>query len=1137
MADGSLQIGLSQLEEAFAGVQRLLGSAAPDGAVGEGYAGAADLVQSSSIRPDAFRATLEGQLGGILKWELAASFEQIGNGLELLEQLATITSLEPLQAFGADLLAAGETVSVGVIDLLDDALSTLRELAEQIPTEGREIAAALIDQLMKILSSLEGEEASAIRAWAQSLAELHSQLLPILAANDPDERSGALLDYFQQQLQSTLDLLGVPGARQLVESVEQLTTRWGLPDFGEFGAAITDVQEKLAALEAVAIDEDELFAAAALAAEESFATLEARLGSIVDALRRVVQTPVLRPGALADELRRKIEATLRVEVHDVHRIDDPFHALFDRVDGFIEGIDLSLLGGQIGERFQELSHAIEQLGISEIGGQLQERLGDAAEFMARLESGIGALNSAIEGQFAQRAAELRALTSRFGEFQPDGSFRYHLQDEIRNALNMARKAIAGDPTDPAAPSLAGAIEEFRGAITELLELLDGILAPVDEALEDATAAALAGIDEFRTFLDELELGNLSEQLRSQVEQIVAQLAPIDFTGLIGPIVEELQRNARKLAGINADSLNDLLRQALATALEVVIDIDFTETIAAPLREEFQQVRAIPTQALAELQRRYLEVLEVLDRLSPEHLLEPLDRAFALIEGAVGALEIDALVAPLDELHQDYLVQPLTQLRPSTLLTPVGIAFDRVSALFGEVDGAALIAPFEVQLNELKQQVDRLDPTAWTANLASSLALIRGRVEGIRPAAFLAPIAAEFDRLSEELDPFRPSALLAPAADLAQPLLELLESVQQETVTALFALFQAPLLLLEQIHPETLAARARIQLTGLLTQLDSLRLQSALNRIRGVHFDLSASMRAGGIEARIELAATLDPQRRLGPLLRAEEELRGGVADLIEALDLSALAPIYEQFRGYLLALLPPYAREALDVETFRRLMRLADPTRFLEELDTRFDALLERLVPIRPQELGAELDAAYDLLLELVGAIDLDGVLAEIEGLLQGMKESIADLRIDYIGAAIDRSMEELNALFTALDPSLFSDELDEIHAELSDLVGSVRPSLLLAGVQPRIEQVQELIGRANPGVVLGEPLGEAWESIERILADLDLPLILEPVIETLDQLEVTFESALRETETAFDRMLGAARGALRGSSTASLSF
>ena len=47
-----------------------------------------------------------------------------------------------------------------------------------------------------------------------------------------------------------------------------------------------------------------------------------------------------------------------------------------------------------------------------------------------------------------------------------------------------------------------------------------------------------------------------------------------------------KRPDQKLQIIDTESLNDLLREALKVALDVIIQIDFTVTISTPLKDQF-----------------------------------------------------------------------------------------------------------------------------------------------------------------------------------------------------------------------------------------------------------------------------------------------------------------------------------------------------------------------------------------------------------------------------------------------------------------------------------------------------------------------------------------------------------------------
>jgi hypothetical protein len=56
------------------------------------------------------------------------------------------------------------------------------------------------------------------------------------------------------------------------------------------------------------------------------------------------------------------------------------------------------------------------------------------------------------------------------------------------------------------------------------------------------------------------------------------------------------------------------------------------------------------------------------------------------------------------------------------------------------------------------------------------------------------------------------------------------------------------------------------------------------------------------------------------------------------------------------------------------------------------------------------------------------------------------------------------------------------------------------------------------------------------VLGEVDFTLVLSPLADKLDEIEVSFEAALRQVEEAFDAMLGAARSALAGGGGASVS-
>src|SRR5690606_4910832 len=317
----------------------------------------------------------------------------------------------------------------------------------------------------------------------------------------------------------------------------------------------------------------------------------------------------------------------------------------------------------------------------------------------------------------------------------------------------------------------------------------------------------------------------------------------------------------------------------------------------------------------------------------------------------------------------------------------------------------------------------IDLTGWIDQLSAAVAKVKADIGGLRPSGLLDPLIADFAALEAELDRFKPSVLFEPAVALAAPLLALLEDIPQEGVTALFEAFQEPLAVLDALEPERLLARIGAQLDELIGALEAVRLPARVNALKGRFFDLNAAI--GTDEVRVSMTAELiDPQRHLGEVVAAYEDLMTTLRGLRQALALPDLDGLYQELRERLTAMLPPYARALLDPETFKRVMRLADPTRFLAELDTRFTAIKDKLIVIRPQDIAAELDAAYDELLAKVEAIDIEASLDTVAATIEQIQGIADSLRVDFVAADIDAAVAELRTVVEALDVSRLFGEL-----------------------------------------------------------------------------------------------------------------
>lgn len=1141
MPEGSLVVNIGTLRETFTGVQQLLGEPGSGGATGSGLAGASSLVSvSPAARVETFRNQLTEQLPTILEFDAAGAVSQTTG---LLTQLRTGIQAPPtaaLTGFEQQIRQTNATFSGNVVQQLQQALEKIRGISEGIPQDRTAIASALLDQMLRILGSLEGPEAAQIRRWIESVQEQHRVLMPLIEqAQASDDPAALVVQVVQRSLDSLLDALGFEQVRRLIAFLDDFLGNALPADLTDgITAAFTTVSAAYTqTFNQIDADFPD-FRDTAMAAVATVHDLKQQLRPLMSLIRQIANARILQPNALENFLRQQMEAALTVQVQDVRRIDDPFQALFDRIDSAIEGVDLSIVRTEILDFFTTTQQTIEQVNIAAIGTGLQEQLGRAEGTVQELQQSVTELLAQLRDFFANLIQQARSLASGVGDFQADGSFQFRFEQDLRGILTSARTAIGGDPANPTAPSLAGSLSEFQTSINQFLSQISGLLEPVEGAITTAKDTAVTGITNFTGFLNDLNIADLMQELQQKIQEILDALGTIDFGVVVDPVIGLIEENTEKLRSINPESLNSLLREALKVALDVIIQIDFTVAISNPLKDEFAQVKAIPQQAIALLQQQYENAIGLLDALKPDQLLSALFSAFDTIAQAIGSLNITSLLQPLDQLHQQFLQQPLAQLRPSVLVAPIAQAFQETSTAVSRLKGREILNPLITLLDQLKASIASFNITGAIDELLAAVESVKQDLRDIRPSQFLQPLVAGFAQLEGELDRFKPSVVFQPVVELATPLLQFLETVQQQTVTALHQMFQVPLQLLERLQPEALSQQLQQQLDGVIRALTALNLPARYNQLKGQYFDLQQRLEVQGDEMRLSIAVQfMDPDRLLADLFTTYDDLLLALQRIREAMQLPNLSQLYTELRDRLLGLLPPYARELLNPETFKRVMRLADPTRFLQELDQRFTALKNKLIPIRPQELVTELDQSYAAVLDLVEGLQIEASLNQVKTIFDRIKGIVTSIRIDFLAGDLDQALSDLRGIVAALDPTRFVADLDAIHQEVEQVVANTVPSVVLAGLQTLLNQVQQLLLSVNPRTLLAPPLNQAWQLVEDALTAIDFTVILSPLVGKLDELEESFELSLGQTEQAFDQMLGAARGALGGGGSASISI
>jgi hypothetical protein len=1132
MPEGSLAVNIQTLQQAMTAISGLLGQAAAGGNAGSGLAGAAGVATNSPASVVAgFSGQFSAQLSGVFRFEASGSISGATDLFANLKAAAQAPPTDELAQFKQGIEQANTVFSGNFVGRIQDTLKTIRGISQGVPQDHSAIVSALLDQILEVLGSLSGPEAQKVQAWIESIKELSAVLIPLIeeARNSPDPAAVAI-KAIQQSLDSTLEVFGFGPVKKLIAFLDGLLTNPLPQDLlaGVLSASAGVATEYGLTLAAVGGD----YAGLRARVDASFTaiqTLKADARLVLSIANRIATAKILQPGALENFLRSQMQQALEVKVNEAQKIDDPFKALFDKLDAAIGKIDLSFVRNDVLGFFERTRDTIKQADIGSVSATLQQQLATVQGSVEQLQQGVADLLARLKAFFDGLNQKFRSLAENVGQFEPDGTFQFNFEQDLRTLFNSARLAVGGDPANPAAPSVAGTLNQFHTTIDQFLGRLRGLLQPVESAIDGAKQTVVGAIDDFSAFLQGLDLQTLMQDLQQKVKEVVDALVPIDFDAITDPVVAAIEENAQKLQSIDTESMNALLREALKVALDVVINIDFTATVSSPLDGEFAKVKQIPAQAIQQLQQKYKDALAILDTLNPAQLLGALFAAFDTIDKAVGSLNVATLLRPLDGLHEQHLQQPLAKLKPSVLIQPLSAKFHEATSLLDHFQGSQVIAPLNAALNQLKSTVTGFDIVRPIDDLLAAVERVKQDLRAIRPSGLLQPLVADFERLETELDRFKPSVVFQPIVEMAAPLLQFLEGIQQQTISALFQAFQLPLQVLDRLKPDSLTKSIQQQIDKVVAALNTVNLPVKLTQMKGQFFDLKQAAQLQVDGSRLSLVLLLDPEVQFGEIAGAYTDLIAALTALKQHVELPNLSALYTELQGRMLAMLPPYARELLDPETFKRVMRLADPTRFLKELDERFEALKNKLVPIRPQEIAAELDATYDSVLALVDQLDITASLNQVKDILNSIKGIITGVRVDFLAADIDRSLNDVRAIAGALDPARLLADLDGLHHEVELVVKSTLPSVLLSGLQPTLDEVKGIVTSVNPHTVLGPPLTAAWSSVEGLLNEIDFTVVLKPIVDKLDELELSFKASLQKTEDAFDKMLDAGKTALGG--------
>lgn len=1078
---------------------------------GTGLAGAAQALGDASA---AGRTTVPvDQLDAALAGAKPQGGGQVGDAAEQLAGVAGALPADPstLVAPVTDRLASVQRL------VSTETLATLSSTTEQLSglRSDLEDPAALVTGtgLDRLAQSLGTGELSGMRRWAEGITELDHALALVGAGGALAVRE-ALVQYFEHTATELVGLV-VPGGRGPADALAAAL------DAALSTAGVASIEARRAALIAQL---DTIRTELGAGQVPTTADAERSLSDLADELERAasgVREAVVLPAATADgldsSLRRVYDDFRAVPMTDLARFSEELREALGSLQAGIAEVDLASVGRTVDEAWGRLTGELDALGLGRLSETLDEAEGAAREALDGLDAALVEVVALVRSALRGARDALTAVRDALGSTGPDGVYRLDVQRELEELIARLDTALR----ETVLPTL----ESFRSSVSETLEQVRGILESVAGEIESARAALGEGLTAAVDELREADVPGTMTRLRDSLDEVLDQLGEVDFDIVVDPVVAEIDEMRDELSKIDTSDLNEILKTALRTALDLFRSIDFTNEISKALLTELDELIEQPAAAVEEAQSRLAEVLARLDVLTPAAALEPLSHAFAPVREALDALDIDVVAAPLRE-WRDRALAELDAVSPAALLQPVVDLYAEMTRTLDGISTDRVVEVLHEGLAAIAGELQRVDPGALANQLGEAMEQARAVVDSLAPERIIAPLAVEYDRLTAAFERFDPAQLREPIERIfttaTDPLRELSDADVARVATAFEPLVALPAAL-DPAGNVTTAGRAIATTRALMDRL----------AVPQLLMDLAASQRAAVLaadEAGPPAADVAIRLRALDPLddddltraVTALREARSGLdAVALPATAAADLVAAYEAVRPDIERLIPDWVRPTPTTESLLAALAWADPASLTEDLGAIHAEILEQWRALDPRSLAAGATDIHERVLADLAALDPEAIGNRIRGLRDDVIARLENVNVDGVGRDLRELEADLREVVQALDPAQVLEALEPLVATVRGQLESLDPVAMLEELRPAFEAAKDAVRSFDPAS-FEDALRPLFDEIHEILASIDIRVVVEPLMERLRALRPALEDALRRTETAFDRMIAA---------------
>lgn len=1090
-----------------------------DVASGTGVAGVLSLLQGLDL--PRLSGSLTANLDGSVK--ASTSFDSAGMNSNLSLQFEGAMGALPADGSGfvapiADIITRIKALAAGELsDQLSHPADAMKALEGIVPADTAPLVAGVADKLKAIKGELIGGSFGDVMKWSESVVEFLGQMRPIVEGG-PDGLEERLIAFLAGKAADVVKI-ALPNMGALANDVG------GLFDAALPAARIGEIQgfaTELTAAFGRVRNEFELgnFSNTLhLDQAEALSTkLADALASVVDALTAVLSRAGATAQSLSEALGQRLKSLEDVEIIDIGDIRSKLADAVGKVEKLVDEVDLEIVRRKMDELFARIDGALKAVDLGAVTARiddLQARLEGALDFV---DGALMQVASVLRNAFTSIKEALAALVSSLGEFQPDNSFRFNVQDQIEGFLDGLKKTLH-ETVQPAIESFRTTVGGTLGSVRDLLQTVSGEIDGVREQLR----GALQGVaDE----VDTADVPGTLEQIRARFDEMLSQLGEVDFSIVTGPVIAEIDEMRDALASIDVSSLNEVVLGSLKVSVEVVISLDFAGDITAALMTEFDKLLDVPRNGLKEVEDRVEGALAQLGAMAPGALLAPLKEIFDPVSELLNQLRLETLIAPLEE-WRDRARGELDKVSPTALLQPLSGLHADLMVAFDKVSVETLIKPLGTTLTSLRNEIDDLNFDGLTAGIEDAFASMKKALTGLAPERLINPLVSVFDTLMGVLDKFDPASLLKPLNDLFMLLASPLARIEPQHIDLMRAAF-APLLgLSASVDPRIAYKAVGGKAQALVGQLDQVKIGRMLAGLKAGFDPMQASFKARAGISEVELGVRvegLNPLRNAA-LSKAIAGLQKAQADLTAAFPSveppAELVARYEAMQERLDSLVPIWLKRLSTPEDLRRAVEAASPLNIGAEINRLWEAVKAKLRNFDPRLLQEHIKTTFQKLLAPLDAFDPAQMKVRIRQLIGHLTSKLDLLDLDMIVEETAGIVGEIRAMLAALDPRPLVERLEARMDEVRAVLDAIDPVALLAELAEPVEAVLASIRAFDPATLL-EPLQDIFERIQGLIAQIEIGVVLQPLNDRLTQLRDDLEENLKRTETAFKGMVAA---------------